>query len=126
MESKLFIELCKLLQIGKTRTIPYCPQSDGMVERCYRKLVSVCYAFVVDSQKDSDEHIPNVMMAHSPCAYETMGVSHNLLMFCCEASPSLDIVYQMLSAITPSNDWVWQLRDRLKESKETKIRKQNN
>ena len=31
-ESKLFSEMCKLLQIVKTRTTPYHPESDGMVE----------------------------------------------------------------------------------------------
>ena len=32
-ESKLFKELCKLLDIEKTRTTPWHPQRDGMVER---------------------------------------------------------------------------------------------
>ena len=32
-ESELFSELCKLLGIEKTRTTPYRPQSDGLVER---------------------------------------------------------------------------------------------
>ena len=32
-ESALFAELCLLLDIQKTRTTPYHPQSDGMVER---------------------------------------------------------------------------------------------
>ena len=30
-ESNLFAEICELLQIEKTRTTPYHPQSDGMV-----------------------------------------------------------------------------------------------
>ena len=32
-ESELFKEMCSLLQIEKTHTTPYHPQSDGMVER---------------------------------------------------------------------------------------------
>ena len=32
-ESELFAEMCQLLGIKKTRTTPYHPQSDGMVER---------------------------------------------------------------------------------------------
>ena len=31
-ESKLFQEMCSILEIDKTRTIPLQPQSDGMVE----------------------------------------------------------------------------------------------
>ena len=37
-ESKLFSEMCKLLRITKTRTTPYHPKSDGMVERLTRQL----------------------------------------------------------------------------------------
>ena len=32
-ESTVFAEMCSLLGIGKTRTTPYHPQSDGMVRR---------------------------------------------------------------------------------------------
>ena len=47
-ESKLFKELCQLLQIDKTRTTPYHPQSDGMVERFNRTLVTMLSNFVND------------------------------------------------------------------------------
>ena len=40
-ESKLFQEMCRLLQIPKTRTTPYHPQSDGMVERNNRTILTM-------------------------------------------------------------------------------------
>ena len=40
-ESALISELCKLLGITKTRTTPYHPQSDGMIERFNRTLLSM-------------------------------------------------------------------------------------
>ena len=40
-ESELVTEVCKLLGILKTRTIPYHPQSDGLTERFNRTLLSM-------------------------------------------------------------------------------------
>ena len=40
-ESALIAEICKLLQIRKTRTTPYHPQCDGLAERFNRTLLSM-------------------------------------------------------------------------------------
>ena len=45
-ESNLFAEMCKLLQIDKTRTTPYHPQSDGMVERFNKTLCAMLRAYI--------------------------------------------------------------------------------
>ena len=43
-ESRVMEELCKLLQIEKSRTTPYHPLGDGLVERANRTLLNtVCY-----------------------------------------------------------------------------------
>ena len=45
-ESKLMAEVCKLWEITKTRTTPYAPWSDGMVERANRtiqQMLATCY-----------------------------------------------------------------------------------
>ena len=122
-ESNLFREFCKLLQIDKTRTTPYHPQSDGMVERFNKTLTSMLSTFVQENQKDWDEHIPYVMMAYRSSEHETTGVSPNLLMLGRETSTPLDIVYQMPPSIKPipANQWVWELRERL-ESVHTMVR----
>lgn len=56
-ESKLFKELCNLLQIDETRTTPYHPQSDGMIERFNKSLVQTLNAFVSENHRDWDEYI---------------------------------------------------------------------
>lgn len=40
-ESQLLREMCKLLQVQKTRTIPYHPKSDGMVEQFNKTLATM-------------------------------------------------------------------------------------
>ena len=45
-ESVLFKEVCRLLDIEKTRTTPLHPQSDGMVERLNRTLEAMLSKFV--------------------------------------------------------------------------------
>jgi hypothetical protein len=45
-ESKVFREMCKILQIDKTRTTTRRPQSDGMVERNIKTIKAMLIAFV--------------------------------------------------------------------------------
>jgi transposase InsO family protein len=49
-ESKLFSEMCQMLGIKKTRTTPYHPKSDGMVERFNRTLLSMINTYVQENQ----------------------------------------------------------------------------
>ena len=117
-ESNLFQEMCKLLGIHKTRTTPYHPQSDGMVERFNRTLAAMLSAYVSENHRDWDEQLPNVTMAYRSSEHETTGMSPNMLMFGREVSTPLDLVYELpnLSKPIPSNQWVWELRDRIERA----------
>ena len=42
-ESKVISAICQLLQIDKSRTTPYHPQSDGIVERFNRMLTDILF-----------------------------------------------------------------------------------
>lgn len=55
--SQLFTELCNLLEIEKSRTTPYRPQSDGMIERFNRTLQQMLAMFVNENHNDWDEHL---------------------------------------------------------------------
>ena len=67
-ESRLFSEVCKLFGIKKTRTTPYHPKSDGMVERFNKTLATMLSAYVDEHHKDWDVHLPYVMMAYRSAA----------------------------------------------------------
>ena len=54
-QSQLFAEMCQLLNIDKTRTSSYHPQTDGLVDRFNRTLTSMLSHFVNDHQKDWDD-----------------------------------------------------------------------
>ena len=51
-ESRLFEEVCQLLGIEKTRTTPYHPQSDGLVDRFNRTLQQMLSTFVNEERDD--------------------------------------------------------------------------
>ena len=117
-ESNLFREMCKLLGIDKTRTTPYHPQSDGMVERFNRTLATMLTAYVSTNQRDWDDQLPYVMMAYRSAEHETTGMSPNMLMFGREVSTPLDLMFELLqlSKPIPNNQWVWELRDKIESA----------
>lgn len=39
--ARLFSEMCEILGVMKTRTMPYHPQSDGLVERLNKTLLTL-------------------------------------------------------------------------------------
>ena len=108
-ESKLFQEMCKLLGIHKTCTTPYHPQSDGMVERFNCTLAAMLSAYVSNNQRDWDDQLPYVTMAYCSTEHETTGLSPNMLMFGCEVSTQLDLMFELpyLSKPIPNNQRVW-------------------
>ena len=53
-ESILLSEICKLLGVVKTRTIPYHPQSDRLVERFNHTLLNMLSIAAQDQERDWD------------------------------------------------------------------------
>jgi hypothetical protein len=67
-QSTLFREVCHLLEIDKSRTSPYHPQSDGLVERMNRTIEAMISMFISPSQRDWDEFLPYIMMDKISCS----------------------------------------------------------
>ena len=72
-ESKLIAELCKLYEIKKTRTTPYHPQSDGLVERLNRTLIDTIALIARDAQENWDIRLGPALMAIRSAAQSTTG-----------------------------------------------------
>ena len=72
-ESRLFQEMCALLEIRKTRTTPYFPQSDGMVEVKNAVMEQMLNALGNSDQSDWDLMLPYCMMAYNSTEHSATG-----------------------------------------------------
>ena len=94
-QSALFQQLCELLQCKKTRTTPYHPQSDGLVERQNRTILAMLSAVVNENLDDWDDHLPYVMSAYRSSVQESTGCTPNLMLFGRENTMPLDLIFPL-------------------------------
>ena len=91
-ESNLWAEVCELLDVEKTRTSPYRPQSDGLVERLNRTIKKMLKVFVNDNRDDWDDHLPYIMMAYRATPQASTQCSPNLLMYGREVNLPVEVM----------------------------------
>ena len=94
-ESKLISEMCRILNIDKTRTTGYHPQSDGQVERFNRTLLAMLSKYVQDNQKDWDVHLQKVMMGYRTSEHESTKYTPAFVLFRRELILPLDVQYHL-------------------------------
>ena len=63
-ESKVFAELCKLLEIQKTRTSPGNPRCNGQAECLNRTLLKMIKAYLKGEQRNWDKHLGCLVAAY--------------------------------------------------------------
>ena len=68
-------ELCLLGGSHKTKTTPYHPESDGLVERFNRTLLMMLAMFAGEHKDDWDDLLPPVIMAYRSSVIELTGFS---------------------------------------------------
>ena len=114
-ESKLFQELCRVFGIEKTRTTPYHPQSDGLVERFNRTLGDMLSKLVNISHRNWDEVLPYVMMAYRSSVHESTGQSPSSMHFGHEIQLPIDLLLgeppKEVSSSISSSSYVVELKD---------------
>ena len=91
-ESDLFRTVCEKLGVEKTRTAPYRPQSDGLVERFNRTLKQMLSLFAHENPQDWDDHIPYLLMAYRATEHASTKCSPNLLMLGREITCPIDLI----------------------------------
>ena len=92
-ESEVFQLLCKSLGIQKTRTTPLRPQSDGMVERMNRTIITQLAIFTNEHQSDWDTFLPLLAMCYRSGIHKTTNYTPARLMLGRELRLPVDLVY---------------------------------
>ena len=90
-ENGLMKSLCTLMGCTKTRTAPYHPESDGMIERFNRTCLMMLSMFVNDRRDNWNELLPFVMHAYRTSIHESTGYSPFRLMMGEECSLPQDV-----------------------------------
>lgn len=62
-DSNLFLSLCEVLQIAKTRTTPYHPSSNGQVKRYNTTVLQMIRCYIDKNNKTWDSDLPLLAMA---------------------------------------------------------------
>uniref|UniRef100_A0A5S6Q0Y0 RNA-directed DNA polymerase n=1 Tax=Trichuris muris TaxID=70415 RepID=A0A5S6Q0Y0_TRIMR len=94
-EALLMTELFRLLDVKKTRTTPYHPQSNGLVERFNRTLLDTLAAIAKDFPDRWDDMLPWATFAYNTSNHETTGISPFLALFGREARLPIDLQYDL-------------------------------
>ncbi|UYV84885.1 K02A2.6-like, partial [Cordylochernes scorpioides] len=113
-ESNIFQELCRRLNIEKTRTTPLHPQSDGMVERFNRTLTQHLTVFVNKNQRDWDQHLPMLLMAYRSAEHESTGYSPARMLFGHELRMPCDVLLgRPEETFENTNEYISHLEERM-------------
>ena len=91
-ESNLFKEVCKLLQIHKSRTTAYRPSANGQVERVNRTLMASIRCYINKNPDNWDEKLSLITSALRSSVNRNTGFTPNRLMLGREINIPADIL----------------------------------
>ena len=119
-ESQLFANLLKKLEIDKTRTTAFHPQSNSVIERMNRTLLNMLAKSIDEDQTNWSVKLPYVLMAYRSSVHESTGFTPHYLVFRHEISLPLDLMYRPPPGRTPVdvNDWLFQKEEAFRQAYE--------
>ena len=92
-ESKVIAELCKLLDIRKSRTTPYHPQGNGSCERFNRTLLGLLGTLEDEKKAEWRLHVGPLVHAYNCTRSEATGFTPYFLMFGRDPNLPIDITF---------------------------------
>ena len=102
-ESKLFEHLMKFLESDKTRTTPFHPQSNAVIERMNKTLQHMLAKCINEEQSNWSQQLPYVMMAYRSSVHESTGYTPQFLVFGQELGLPSDCMYPNPQEITTTD-----------------------
>ena len=97
-------KLSELLGTVKTKTTPYHPRSDGLVERFNRTLLAMLAMFVSREHDNWDDLLPFMMLAYNTTVHTSTGFTPHRLVFGEERNLPGNLVHRELRPDPPPRD----------------------
>ena len=97
-------KLSELLGTVKTKTTPYHPRSDGLVECCNRTLLAMLAMFVSREHDNWDDLLPFMMLAYNTTVHTSTGFTPHRLVFGEECNLPGNLVHRELHPDPPPQD----------------------
>ena len=120
-EAHVFKEMCNIFGIEKTRTTPYNPKSDGLIEKFNNTLITTISMMIEPNkrQRDWDVQVPLALFAYRTAPQETTGETPNMLMLGRELHLPVDLTTVALKEDKDSDpfletDYAYKLRQRMR------------
>ena len=79
--SSIIQELCEILGIQQLRTMPYHPQTNGLVERSHQTIMHMIGKLGEDKKADWPSHFAEIVHAYNATRSAVTGYSPHYLMF---------------------------------------------
>ena len=103
-DNAMIHKLSKLLGTVKTKTTPYHPRSDGLVERFNRTLLAMLAMFVSQEHDNWDDLLPFMMLAYNTTVHMTTGFTPYRLVFGDGCNLPGNLVHRELRPDPPPGD----------------------
>ena len=90
-QSEIIAEMCRLLNIEKSKISPYHPEGNSKCERMMRTILDMLSKYLDENHDEWDLHIPLLMMGYRAQVHSSLGYSPYFLMFAREPRLPVDV-----------------------------------